>query len=92
VINGAAGLIRTPWVRYSIAMLIGCVAWALIYATNGFAALDAATALATHSPWALVAVIVLLVAVAVAVFVARRRRRSAIPPDLPDLPEDATTR
>jgi len=92
VANAAAGLIRMPWVRYTVAMMVGCVAWALIYATLGFAALDAATALAAHSPWALVAAIVLVVAVVVVLFVARRRRRSAIPPDLPDLPEDATTR
>ncbi len=80
VANAAAGLIRMPWVRYTIAMVIGCVMWALIYATIGFAAVDAAVALAAHSPWLLVAVIALLVAVVVAVAVTRRRR-SAAPPD-----------
>ena len=55
VVNAAAGLIRMPWVRYTIAMLIGCVAWALIYATVGIAAVEAGIALAAHSPWALVA-------------------------------------
>src|SRR5689334_482736 len=69
VANAAAGLIRMPWIRYTIAMVIGCVMWALIYATIGFAALDAALALATHSPWLLVAVIALLVAVVVVVVV-----------------------
>lgn len=88
VANAAAGLIRMPWLRYTIAMLIGCVAWALIYATIGFAAFDAAMALAAHSPWLLVAVILALVAVVVAVIVRRRRRRSASPPDLT---EDAPT-
>jgi membrane protein DedA with SNARE-associated domain len=89
VANAAAGLIRMPWVRYTIAMLIGCVAWALIYTTIGFAALDAAAALAARSPWALVVVIVLVALVVVATLLARRRRRSVIPPDLP---EDAPTR
>ena len=56
VVNAAAGLIRMPWVRYTIAMLIGCVAWALIYATVGIAAVEACIALAAHSPWALAAV------------------------------------
>ena len=40
VVNAAAGLIRMPWVRYTIAMLIGCVAWAAIYATVGIAAVE----------------------------------------------------
>jgi len=74
VVNAAAGLIRMPWVRYTIAMLIGCVAWALIYATVGFAAVEAGIALATHSPWMLVAVVLLVVAVVVAIVIARRRR------------------
>ncbi len=43
VVNAAAGLIRMPWIRYTIAMLIGCVAWALIYATVGIAAVEAGT-------------------------------------------------
>jgi membrane protein DedA with SNARE-associated domain len=89
VANAAAGLIRMPWVRYTIAMVIGCVMWAFIYATIGFAALDAATVLATHSPWLLVAVIVIMAAVIVA-WVMARRRRSAAPPD--SLSEDASTR
>jgi membrane protein DedA with SNARE-associated domain len=89
VANAAAGLIRMPWVRYTAAMLIGCIMWALIYATVGFAALEAAMALAAHSPWLLVGVVALLVAAVVAVVITRRRRRSPAPPDRP---EDARTR
>jgi membrane protein DedA with SNARE-associated domain len=89
VANAAAGLIRMPWLRYTVAMVIGCVMWALIYATIGFAALDAALALATHSPWLLAGVIVFLVVVIVAVIVLRRRRRSGAPPD--SMPQDAPT-
>jgi len=77
VVNAAAGLIRMPWIRYTVAMLIGCIAWALIYATVGFAAVEAGIALAAHSPWALVGVIVLMVVVVAAVVIARRRRRAA---------------
>jgi membrane protein DedA with SNARE-associated domain len=87
VANAAAGLIRMPWIRYTVAMVIGCVMWALIYATIGFAALDAAMALAAHSPWLLVGVIALLVAIVGAV-VLTRRRRSGAPPG--SLSEDAT--
>ncbi len=83
VVNAAAGLIRMPWVRYTIAMVIGCVMWALIYATIGFAALDAAMALAAHSPWLLVAVIVLLAAVVVGIVLVRRRRPARVPEDAP---------
>lgn len=84
VANAAAGLIRMPWVRYTIAMAIGCVMWAVIYATIGFAALDAAMALAAHSPWLLAAVVLALAAAAVAVVLIRRRRRAVAS----DLPED----
>jgi membrane protein DedA with SNARE-associated domain len=77
VANAAAGLIRMPWIRYTVAMVIGCVMWALIYATIGFAAFDAAMALAGHSPWLLAAVLVLVVALVVAFVVVRRRRRPA---------------
>ena len=51
--------------------------WAFIYATIGFAAFDAAVALAAHSPWLLAAVLLLIVAVIVAIVLVRRRRRSA---------------
>jgi membrane protein DedA with SNARE-associated domain len=76
VVNAAAGLIRMPWIRYTIAMMVGCVAWALIYATIGFAAVDAALALAARSPWALVAVVALLLVAAAVVVVVLRRRKS----------------
>lgn len=91
VANAAAGLIRMPWVRYTVAMVIGCIMWALVYATIGFAAFDAAMALAAHSPWLLAGVIALLVGIAVAVaVVVTRRRRSAAPPD--SMPQDAPAR
>jgi membrane protein DedA with SNARE-associated domain len=79
VVNAGAGLIRMPWIRYTAAMLIGCVAWALIYATIGIAAFETALALAARSPWALVAVLVAVLAVVAFVLVMRRRRRSVRP-------------
>jgi len=74
VVNAAAGLIRMPWVRYTVAMLIGCVAWAAIYATVGIAAVEGMIALAAHSPWALAVLLAVVIGVAVAVIVIRRRR------------------
>lgn len=75
MVNAAAGLIRMPWVRCTIAMLIGCVAWSAIYATVGIAAVEASLALAARSPWALVAVLVGALAVVIAVIAVRRRTR-----------------
>src|SRR6478672_429088 len=82
VANAAAGLIRMPWVRYTVAMLIGCVAWAAIYATVGIAAVEGMLALAAHSPWALGALVVFLIGAVVAVIVFRRRRSDPAPDEM----------
>lgn len=79
VVNAAAGLTRMSWPRYTAAMIPGCVAWAVIYATVGLAAVEAALALAARSPWALAAVLVAVVGLVVLV-VHQRRRRSADAP------------
>ncbi len=76
VVNAAAGLIRMPFLRYTIAMLIGCLAWALIFATVGIAAVEGSIALAARSPLALAAVVLLLLGGVALWFVLRRRRRS----------------
>lgn len=81
VVNAAAGLIRMPWVRYTVAMIIGCLAWALIYATVGIAAFEASIALAARSPWILVGLFLLVAAAGVALVYRRRRSRAlAAPP------------
>ena len=82
VVNAAAGLIRMPWVRYTVAMLIGCAAWAAIYATVGIAAVEGMLTLAAHSPWALGALVVLLIGAVVAVIVFRRRRGEPAPDEM----------
>lgn len=71
MVNGAAGLTRMPFLRYTIAMIPGCVAWAFIYATVGLTAFYAAVSAAAGSPWALLAVVG---AAAGAVWAVRRRR------------------
>jgi membrane protein DedA with SNARE-associated domain len=80
VVNAAAGLIRMPWIRYTVAMVLGCIAWAAIYATVGIAAFEASVALFAHSPWALIAVLAALIGIVIAVLVLRRRRSDAQQP------------
>lgn len=73
-VNAGAGVIRMRWIRYTLAMIPGCLVWALVYSLGGLAAFQAAVALAAKSPWALVAVSV-LVGVGVTALVLRARRR-----------------
>jgi hypothetical protein len=72
VVFTSAGLLRMPYLRFTIASIPGSVAWAFIWGTVG---LGAAT-LAAEQPWVLAGVLVLLLAV-VAVLVLRRRSRRA---------------
>lgn len=72
----AAGLIKMPYLRFVVASIPGALAWALIWATIGFAALWAAIALFTRSPWALAGALV-VVAVVIGWLVRRRRLRRA---------------
>lgn len=92
LVNAAAGLTRMAWPRYTAAMVPGCVAWALVYATVGFAAVEAALALAARSPWALVGVLVLAVGLVCVLLYRRHRRRAAAPtgtvPDRPGTPAE----
>lgn len=76
-INAAAGITRMSWLRYTLAMVPGCLAWAAIYATIGLAAAQAWIALAARSawaPWLLVAVVLVVV---VTVLIVRRRNAAA---------------
>ncbi|WP_281861426.1 DedA family protein [Salana multivorans] len=75
VVNAAAGLVRMPWLRYTLFMVPGCVAWAFIYATIGLAAFLAIVSAAAGSPWGLAAVVLAVVAVGVLVVLRLRRPR-----------------
>lgn len=89
-----AGLVRMPYLRFTLASIPGAAAWAVIWGTVGVGAVWGALALATGSPWGLA--VLALVAAAVVTTVttlARRRRRSE--PSLPvpaDARHDAGTR
>lgn len=72
--NAAAGVLRMPLPRYLPALAIGGLAWAVIYATIGLAALAVWLELFLRSPWAAVAVLVIVPATALAIMLTRRRR------------------
>lgn len=50
LVNLAAGVTRMPQRRYLPAVTLGCIAWALIYATVGFVGAQAFAALWSRSP------------------------------------------
>ncbi|GAA3807718.1 DedA family protein [Cellulomonas soli] len=71
----AAGLLRMPYLRFTLASLPGAAAWAVIWGTVGLGAVWGAVRLAAASPWALA---VVLLAVAVGVVLRWRTRRAAV--------------
>jgi len=75
VVNAAAGAARMRWLLYLVAMLPGCAAWALVYATIGFAALWAVLGAAAGSPLGIALLAALVVAVVVAIVLVRRSVR-----------------
>ncbi|MEO7125496.1 MAG: VTT domain-containing protein [Nakamurella sp.] len=79
VVNAAAGLTRMRWGRYTAAMLPGCAAWALLYATVVFAAFTAWINLRGAWKWAGLAAILLVAlgGVAIAIHVRAVRIRAA---------------
>jgi len=82
-----AGLVRMPYLRFTLASIPGAVAWAIIWGTVGIGAVWGALALAAGSPWGVVVVVVVALVVGVVVWAARRRRRSE--PHLPTPTADA---
>lgn len=77
IVNAAAGVARVPWWRYTVAMLPGCVAWAIVYATVGLAVFWTVVATVAGSPWGVAALVALVLASVAAVWTVRRRRRLA---------------
>ncbi|QCB93261.1 DedA family protein [Cellulomonas shaoxiangyii] len=69
----AAGLLRMPYLRFTIASLPGSAAWAVVWGTVGIGAVWGAVALAAGSPWG-VAALLAAAAVVVLMLLARRRR------------------
>ncbi|WP_370617276.1 DedA family protein [Mumia sp. Pv 4-285] len=76
VVNAGAGVIRMPFLRYLLAMLPGCAAWALVWTTVGMTAFYAAVGAGLTTGWGLVAAAAAIVLVAAGVAVVRRRART----------------
>lgn len=69
-VNASAGISRMPQVRYLPAVVVGCLMWALIYATVGMAVVYAALAVG----WQWVALAVVLLVVGTLLWIRYRRR------------------
>ena len=76
-VNAAAGALRMPMPRYLPAVVVGSVVWAFLYATVGFAVIDAW--LRADGRWWIAGVVAAVVAGLVIwrVLVSRRRRAMA---------------
>lgn len=74
MVNAGAGVLRMPWWKYTLAMIPGCLAWATIYSTIGFAMWEAALAAAAGSPWGIAGMAATALVITTTVLVRRRRR------------------
>lgn len=84
-VNLGAGLLRIDWRKYTFAMFFGCLMWALIYSTIGFAVWGAAIAAAAGSPWGVAAIVALTGVIVATVWISRRRKRLDVEPLPADL-------
>lgn len=75
MVNAGAGVLRIRWVLYTVAMIPGALAWALIYSTIGWAVWAAALAAAAGSPAGIAGLVVVALLVLGAVVTRRRRAR-----------------
>lgn len=73
----SAGALRWHWGRFSLAILPGAAAWAVIYATIGLAIWSAAVAAAAGSQWGIVGILAALAAT-VAFFVYNHHRSKSL--------------
>lgn len=76
-VNLSAGALRMPLSRYLPAVALGCMMWALVYATVGLAAIQAVFLAIAKSPWALVALGVAVVVIAGVVWFQKRQPKPA---------------
>lgn len=74
-VNAGAGVIRMPFVRYLVAMLPGCAAWAVIWSTIGMSAFYAALAAGLTTWWGLTVTGLVIIAAVLGVYAVRRRAR-----------------
>lgn len=70
-----SGLLRMPYLRFTLASIPGSIAWALIWGTVGLGVVWGAVRLAATSPWGFAAAVAVVAGVVVAVLLRRARAR-----------------
>lgn len=93
MVNFAAGVMRMNFLRYLISMIVGCLAWAAIYATIGMTVFLGWLKLLALSPIGACAALVVLAGIITATVWHRRRKRSATEVEATNgpLPEKASS-
>lgn len=76
IVNAGAGVIRMPAWRYTLVMLPGCAAWALVWTTIGMSAFYAGVASGLSTGWGITVAVVVVLLLATSVGLLRRRRRA----------------
>ena len=83
-VNAGAGLVRMRWSTYTIAMIPGCVLWALLYGLCPLADFAAAIRAVAGSPWGWAGLALIVALIAAKIAWGRRKRRAvdaALAPD-----------
>lgn len=75
-INAGAGLVRMRWSTYTIAMIPGCVLWALLYGLGTLAVFAAAIRAVAGSPWGWAGLTLIATLIAAKIAWGRRKRRA----------------
>ena len=75
-VNAGAGLVRMRWSTYTIAMIPGCILWALLYGLGLLAVFAAATRAIAGSPWGWAGLALIAALIATKVVWGRRKRRT----------------
>lgn len=79
LVLAGAGMLRISWIRFTLAQVPGALAWALIYATIGFAVWSAALDALAGSPLALAGMLAILLVFVASMVLSHRRKRSRTP-------------
>ena len=75
-VNAGAGLVRMRWSTYTIAMIPGCVLWALLYGLGMLAVFAAAIRAVAGSPWGWAGLALIIALIAAKIVWGRRKRRA----------------
>ena len=75
-VNAGAGLVRMRWSTYTIAMIPGCVLWALLYGLGTLAVFAAAIRAVAGSPWGWAGLALIAMLIAAKITWGRRKRRA----------------